>query len=171
MSRPPRRRAGASGSATAPLQAPSQRYRFVAPRRARAVLAGVLLAAVVFTGFGAWMAATEVDSHPWIITTVATALAAVALWALLQSSLPQVVTIENSIIEITNRGRSERFDLADPTVEILGRDGEIAFRCYDGRFSVVRARDVNWKVFTDVVMHYQNHADRKAEERQERYSR
>jgi len=171
MSRTPRQGRGRNGSATAPLQPPSQRYRFVAPRRGRAVLMGLLLAAIVFTAFAAYSAATEIESRPWIITSVASALAAVALWALLQSSIPQVVTIENSIIEITNRGHSERFDLADPTVEILGRDGEIAFRCYDGRFSIVRARDVQWKVFTDVVMHYQHHADRKAEERKERYSR
>lgn len=132
---------------------------------------GMLLAAIVFTGFSAYMAASEPSSRPWIVTTVATALAAVALWALVQTRTPQVVTIENSIIEIDKGGRTERFDLADPTVEILGRDGEIAFRCYDGRFSVVRARDVEWKVFTDVVMHYQNHADRKAEERTERFGR
>jgi hypothetical protein len=75
------------------------------------------------------------------------------------------------VIEIRKNGRSESFDLVDPTVEVLARDGEMAFRCYDGRFAVVRSRDVDWKEFTHVVMHYQNHADRKAEERAARFSR
>ena len=75
------------------------------------------------------------------------------------------------MIEISGNGHVERFDLVDPSVEVLARDGEIAFRCYDGRIAVVRSRDVDWKEFTHVVMHYQNHADRKAEERKNRFTR
>ena len=51
------------------------------------------------------------------------------------------------------------------------RDGEIAFAHYMDRWVVVRSRDVDWKVFSDVVMHYQNKADRNAEERDKRFSR
>ena len=38
------------------------------------------------------------------------------------------------------------------------------------RWVVVRARDVDWHVFTDVVMHYQDKADRHAEARDKRFS-
>ena len=67
-------------------------------------------------------------------------------------------------------GHTDSFDLEDPGVEIRVMDGEIAFSSYMERWVVVRARDVDWKVCTDVVMHYQNKADRHAEERNRRFS-
>ena len=153
-----------------PLVAPSDTYRFVAPRRGRTILAGSLLATMVLTGYAGYRAATDGTSS-WIVGAGIGLATVVALWAMLQARLPQVVTLQHSVIEIRNNGKVERFDLADPTVEILARDGEIAFRCYDGRIAVVSARDVDWRLFTDVVMHYQDHADRMAAERRTRYSR
>ena len=52
----------------------------------------------------------------------------------------------------------------------LLRDGEIAFAHYMDRWVVVRSSDVDWKVFSDVVMHYQNKADLYAAERDERFN-
>ena len=48
--------------------------------------------------------------------------------------------------------------------------GEIAFAHYMDRWVVVRSSDVDWKVFSDVVMHYQNKADIYAAERDERFN-
>ena len=36
---------------------------------------------------------------------------------------------------------------------------------------VVRAKDVDWPVFIDVLMHYQKHADLNAELRDQRFKR
>jgi len=49
-------------------------------------------------------------------------------------------------------------------------DGAIAFSSYMARWVVVRVRDVDWKVCTDVVMPHQNKANRQAEERDSRSS-
>lgn len=154
------------------LAPPSESYRFVAPQRSRPFILGGLLAMLVLAGVSVYLALTDTgDARIWVVGAAACVLVAVALLTLLQTRIPQVVTIQNSIIEIRRSGHTERFDLVDPTVEVLGRDGEIAFRCYDGRFAVVKSRDVDWRVFTDVVMHYQNHADLKAEQRKGRFSR
>jgi hypothetical protein len=153
-----------------PLDAINETYRFVAPRRSRSLVQALLLAMVALAAFSGYMSAT-VQTPLWFGALAGSGIGVVALWAVLQARVPQTVTLKNSVIEIKNNGHSERFDLADPTVEVLARDGEMAFRCYDGRFAIVRSRDVDWKEFTHVVMHYQNHADRKAEERKVRFSR
>jgi hypothetical protein len=158
------------GVESLPLVAPSDTYRFTAPRRGRAILASSLLATMVLTGYSGYRAVTDAGTSGITATGIGV-VTVVVLWAMLQARLPQVVTLQHSVIEIRNNGKVERFDLADPSVEILARDGEIAFRCYDGRAAVVRARDVDWRLFTDVVMHYQDHADRRAAERRNRYSR
>ncbi len=109
-------------------------------------------------------------------TTFAVTLAAgsavvfVACWAGLQANIPQRVTVRGSVIEIRRDGNVHRFDLEDPGVDILVKDGEIAFAQYMNHWVVVRARDVDWKVFSDVVMHYQNQADHNAEERDKRFN-
>lgn len=153
-----------------PLQAPNETYKFVAPVRGRAVLLGTLLAFVILTGVATYFAVRD-QQVGWIAAAGGSAFLVVLLWSFAQLHVPQVVTIRQSILEIKRHGTVERFDLVDPSVEILGRDGEMAFRCYDGRFAIVHSRDVPWQMFTDVVMHYQNHADQKAEERAARRRR
>jgi hypothetical protein len=74
------------------------------------------------------------------------------------------------VIEVRRDGHVDSFDLEDPGVEIRVMDGEIAFSSYKERWVVVRARDVDWHVFTDVVMYYQDKADRNAAERDKRFS-
>ena len=152
-----------------PLLAPSETYHFIAPRRARALLTAATLAAAVLTVIYL-VSALRSSSTAYVVAAAACAIAMVGLWTTLQARVPQTVSLRNSVIEIARPGSVERFDLADPTVEVLARDGEMAFRCYDGRFAIVRSRDVRWQEFTHVVMHYQNHADRKAEERQNRFN-
>ncbi len=159
---------GDSKALPQPLQTPNEIYKFVAPVKGRAVLYGSLLAFVVLTAVATYFAVRD-QQVGWIIVACCSAFVMVVLWTVAQMRIPQIVTIRNSILEIKRHGKVERFDLVDPSVEVLGRDGEMAFRCYDGRFAVVHARDVPWKMFTDVVMHYQNHADRKAEERAQRW--
>jgi hypothetical protein len=158
------------GAESQPLEIPSGTYRFVAPRGGRMVVVAVLLAALLVAAWAGYRGASTKE-NTWYFVAAGALVVVVAMWAYLQARVPQTVTLTNSVIEIRNNGHVERFDLADPSVEVLARDGEMALRCYDGRFALVRARDVNWKLFTHVVMHYQNHADRKAEERQARFSR
>jgi hypothetical protein len=109
-----------------------------------------------------------------LVTMIAAGVAAALLvisWAMLQAKIPQRITIRGPMVQIRRNGEVHRFDLEDPSVDIRVRDGEIAFAHYMDRWVVVRSRDVDWKVFTDVVMAYQNKADRNAEERDKRFSR
>ena len=151
-----------------PLRTPEETYKFVAPAKSRAVLYGSLLAFAILTAVATYYAIRD-QQVGWIVAAGCAAFVVVVLWTIAMMRVPQVVTIRHSVLEIKRHGKTERFDLVDPSVEVLGRDGEMAFRCYDGRFAIVRSRDVPWQMFTDVVMHYQNHADRKAEERAQRW--
>jgi hypothetical protein len=90
---------------------------------------------------------------------------------MLQSKIPQRIIVRGSKISIRRDGQVSEFDLEDPAVDIRVSDGEIAFAHYMDRWVVVRARDVDWKVFSDVVMHYQNKADLYAAERDKRFNR
>ena len=99
------------------------------------------------------------------------AVALVVCWAMLQSSIPQRITVRGALVQIRRDGRVDTFDLEDPAVDIRVKDGEIAFAHYMDRWVVVRSKDVDWKVFSDVVMYYQNKADHNAEERDRRFNR
>jgi hypothetical protein len=150
--------------------APQANYVFVAHNAGRSVVRLGLLASLV----GLCVSATLAVSERSVGAVVATGVAAACLvvfWALLQARIPQRITIQGSLIEIRRDGRVETFDLEDPGVDIRVMDGEIAFSSYKERWVVVRSRDVDWKVFTDVVMRYQDKADRHAEERDKRFSR
>lgn len=152
------------------LVAPATTYRFVARTRGRAVAVGGMIGALALLVVGG-LRAYQTQAPEWIALAVVGALCAVPIWAMLGTTVPQVVEVTNSVIQIHKNGRTERFDLVDPNVEILAVDGAVAFRAYDGRQSVVRSQDVEWKKFVDMVMHYQNYADRKAVERTERFNR
>ena len=145
-------------------------YVFVAPDRGRWFIRGGMLAALVALCVGATLTVTERNFWAMVVTGVAVVVL-VALWALLQSKIPQRITVEDSMIQIRRDGRVDRFDLEDPAVDIRVSDGQIAFAHYMDRWVVVRSRDVDWKVFSDVVMHYQNRADINAEQRDKRFNR
>ncbi len=142
---------------------------FVAPDRGRRV---VRLALVVsFVGICAGTAMVVSERSVWSVgVLVLSTLLLVASWAVLQSNIPQRVTVSGSVIEIRRDGHTQRFDLEDPGVDILVSDGEIAFAQYKDGWVVVSAQDVDWKVFSEVVMHYQNQADHNAEERDKRFN-
>lgn len=152
------------------LKAPADHYVFVAPNAGRWLLRLAMLAALVTLCVGATIAVTQRNMMAGVAAGGAAA-ALVILWASLQAKIPQRVTVRGSMIEIRRDGKVESFDLEDPNVEIRVKDGEIAFAHYMERWVVVRSRDVDWKVFSDVVMHYQNKADQYAEERDRRFSR
>ena len=105
-----------------------------------------------------------------MVATGVSAVCLVVFWSLLQARIPQRITINGPVIQVRRNGRVDTFDLEDPAVEIRVMDGEIAFSQYMDRWVVVRARDVDWHVFTDVVMHYQDKADHHAEARDKRFS-
>jgi len=150
-------------------KAPHANYVFVAPNAGRSLLRLGLLASLV----GLCVGGTLVFSERNVVTVLVTGASAACLvvfWALLQARIPQRITIEGAVIQVRRDGHVDSFDLEDPGVEIRVMDGEIAFSSYMERWVVVRARDVDWKVFTDVVMYYQNKADRHAEERDKRFS-
>jgi hypothetical protein len=149
--------------------APHDNYVFVAPNAGRSLLRLALVASLVGLCVGATLSVSERSLGAVVATGVAAACLLV-VWALLQAKIPQRITIHGPMIQIRRDGHVDSFDLEDPGVEIRVMDGEIAFSSYNERWVVVRARDVDWKVFTDVAMHYQNKADRHAEARDKRFS-
>jgi hypothetical protein len=144
-------------------------YVFVAPDPGRAVMRVAAVAALV--GLVAGVTLTVADGSLWaMIVAAVAAVLLVVLWAMMQSKIPQRITVRGSTIQIRRDGRVDEFDLEDPNVDIRVSDGEIAFAHYMDRWVVVRSRDVDWKVFSDVVMHYQNKADEYAEQRDRRFN-
>jgi hypothetical protein len=143
---------------------------FVAPNPGRRLMLACFVIALLTVCVGGVLAITGRSLVAGIVTGAA-AVCAVLLWALLQARIPQRVTLRGPHVEIRRDGQVHTFDLEDPGVDIRVRDGEIAFAHYMDRWVVVRSRDVDWKVFSDVVMQYQNKADRNAEERDKRFSR
>ena len=150
-------------------RAPHANYVFIAQTAGRSLLRLGLVASLVGLCVGATLAVSERSIGAALATCVSVACL-VVFWALLQARIPQRITIEGSLVQVRRNGHVDSFDLEDPGVEIRVMDGEIAFSSYMERWVVVRARDVDWPVFTDVVMHYQNKADRNAEERDRRFS-
>jgi len=149
---------------------PADKYVFVERRPGRLLLRVALMVSALLLCVAAIVAVVERSVTAVVVAGVA-AGCLVVLWAILQISIPQRITVEGSMIEIRRNGQTERFDLEDPGVDIRVGDGEIAFAHYMDRWVVVRSRDVDWKVFSDIVMLYQNNADRYAEERDKRFER
>ena len=152
------------------LKSPSKHYVFVAPDAGRWVMRAAAVAALMALCVGATLSISERNVWAMVVTGVSAVLL-VILWAMLQAKIPQRITVEGSMIQIRRDGHVDAFDLEDPAVDIRVSDGEIAFAHYQDRWVVVRARDVDWKVFSDVVMHYQNKADLYAAERDKRFNR
>jgi hypothetical protein len=148
----------------------STNYVFVAPDPGRWVLRTLAVGSLVSLCVFGTMAISQRSLATMISAGVAAALLVIS-WAMLQAKIPQRITIRGPMVQIRRNGEVHRFDLEDPSVDIRVRDGEIAFSHYMERWVVVRSRDVDWKVFTDVVMAYQDKADRNAEERDRRFSR
>ena len=161
---------GRSNSATRELSAPEGHYTFVARSPARRLLMITLMFTLLFAIYAGYLVVT-VGGKDVVILTVVMAVLAVGQWTLLQARIPQRIEVEKSVITIVKSGHRERYDLVDPGVELRVRDGEIAFAHYMKPWSVVRAKDVDWRVFTDVVMHYQNRADLNAVLRDQRFER
>lgn len=147
----------------------AESYVFVAPDTGRGVMKAAFLVSLAAFCVGATLSVSQRHRSAMVVTAVAAALL-VILWSLMQTKIPQRVTVRGSSIQIRRDGRVDQFDLEDPAVDIRVKDGEIAFAHYMDRWVSVRSRDVDWPVFTDVVMYYQNKADRNAEERDKRFS-
>jgi len=145
-------------------------YVFVAPDPGRRVLRATLILSLVGLCVGITLSSSERALWTMVLAGVS-AVGLVTCWAMLQSSIPQRITVRGSSVQIRRDGRVETFDLEDPAVDIRVKDGEIAFAHYMDRWVVVRSKDVDWKVFSDVVMYYQNKADHNAEERDRRFNR
>ncbi len=145
-------------------------YVFVARDPGRWFIRTAMVASLIALCVGVTLTITE-RSFPAMVVAAVSAALLVILWAVLQSKIPQRITVQGSMIQIRRDGRVDRFDLEDPAVDIRVSDGEIAFAHYMDRWVVVRSRDVDWKVFSDVVMGYQNKADLQAEERAKRFNR
>ena len=150
------------------LRTPSAEYRFVARSgRRKAVIAGLLISLCGLGGAG-YLALNDGPQSSLIAAGVL-AFAVVVFWSMLGASLPHEVRVKGAVIEIRRDGQRQTFDLTDPGVDLRVRDGEIAFGRYMDGWVVVTPREVDWKVFTDVVMHYQNDADHNAEARDARF--
>jgi hypothetical protein len=145
-------------------------YVFVAPDPGRRVVRFTMFLSIIGLCVGVTLSFS--DRETWtMVLAGASAVGLLLCWALLQSSIPQRITVRGAIVQIRRDGRIDEFDLEDPGVDIRVKDGEIAFSHYMDRWVVVRSRDVDWKVFSDVVMYWQNRADHNAEERDRRFNR
>src|SRR3954454_5398997 len=145
-------------------------YVFVAPDPGRPFLRATLFLALVGLCVGLTLSVS--DRALWtVLLAGVSAVGLVVCWAMLQSSIPQRITVQGAVVQIRRDGRVDTFDLEDCAGEVRVKDGEIAFAHYMDRWLVVRSKDVDWKVFSDVVMYYQNKADRNAEERDRRFNR
>ena len=147
-----------------------EQHVFVAPSPGRKVVGVLILLSLVGLGWSL-LRLREAVSSPLAALAVVSGLVVVGGWTYLKAKIPQRITVNRAIIEIRRDGHTHRYDLEDPAVDIRVRDGEIAFAHYMDNWVLVSARDVDWKVFSDIVMHYQNNADHNAERRDERFSR
>ena len=152
------------------MKAPATKYVFVAPDPTRKVLLAAMVASLVALCVGGALTIAQRSVLAALVMGVAAVLL-VVLWAMLKAKIPQRITVHGSEVQIRREGHTDSFDLEDPAVDIRVSDGEIAFAHYMDRWVVVRSSDVDWKVFSDVVMHYQNKADHYAAERDERFNR
>lgn len=150
-------------------KAPSENYVFVAPDPGRRLLRIAMVVSLIALCVGVTLSISQRSVWAMFVAGAAAVLL-VILWSLMQAKIPQRITVRGPSVQIRRDGRVDQFDLEDPAVDIRVSDGEIAFAHYMDRWVVVRSRDVDWKVFTDVVMHYQNKADHNAEERDKRFS-
>ena len=143
---------------------------FVAPSPGRKIVGLLVLLALpglALSLLELFRAQTPVN----VAAAVSCAVVIVVGWTYLRARIPQRITVDRAIIEIRRDGHTHRYDLEDPAVDIRVRDGEIAFAHYMDNWVLVSARDVEWKTFSDVVMHYQNNADLNAEARDQRFAR
>ena len=152
------------------LETPAGHYTFVAPSPGRRVMMITLMFTVLGLIYVGWQVTQGVDQVA-VILLVSLAVLTVAQWVLLQTYIPQRIDIDKSVITINRSGKLQRYDLVDPGLEVRVRDGEIAFAKYMEPWYVVRAKDVKWHVFIDVLMHYQTRADVNADLRDQRFRR
>ena len=147
-----------------------EQHVFVAPSPGRKVVGVLILVAAA--GLAVSLLELSREQTPVLVAAaVGSALVLVVGWTYLRARIPQRITVNRAIIEIRRDGHTHRYDLEDPAVDIRVRDGEIAFAHYMDNWVLVSARDVEWKTFSDVVMHYQNNADHNAEARDQRFAR
>ena len=147
-----------------------EHHVFVAPSPGRKVVGVLILASLVGLGWSLVQLRSS-QTTPMAALAVVCGLVAVGGWTYLKARIPQRITVDRATITIRRDGHTHRYDLEDPAVDIRVRDGEIAFAHYMDNWVLVSARDVDWKTFSDLVMHYQNNADHNAERRDERFSR
>ncbi|KQT93867.1 hypothetical protein ASG49_02575 [Marmoricola sp. Leaf446] len=143
---------------------------FVAPSLLRVVVKLLLVLSAAGLGVAVWRLWRE---QPTWLVAVAVGLAVVLVlcWVTLMARVPQRITITGPMVHIHRGAEVHRFDLEDPGVDLLVRDGSVAFGHYRDNWVIVHARDVDWRPFMDVVMNYQNRADSNAEARDERFKR
>ena len=151
-----------------PTRAPD--HVFVAPSPGRRVVQVVLLAGLVALGIALWRTWQDPGAATGVVA-VALAVVVVLCWVVLMTTVPQRITITGSTIVIRRSGETHRYDLEDPGVDLLVRDGSVAFGHYRDHWVIVEAREVEWSTFMDIVMAYQNRADLNAEARDERFRR
>lgn len=149
---------------------PKPDHVFTAPspgRKGIALLGLVSLMATVWAGWRGW----QMESTGDLVLAGGAAVVTVICWVFMTLTVPQCVIITGSVIEIVRGSETQRYDLEDPGVDMLVRDGSVAFGHYRDNWTVVESREVRWQTFMDVVMRYQQQADLNAEERDRRFSR
>lgn len=157
---------------------------FVIPETARwkashlpRTFAGILLGlALVGTAILAFRFEGSRSSDDFISLSIACAVV-VALWGMLISSTPQVVTLRGSLLTIHNSGGHERFDLADGlqpldlVADPHSRQWALLLHRGDRSSVVLRRHDVVATELDPIVRHYRAIAERRVVEREARFNR
>ena len=113
-------------------------YVFVAPDPGRRVVRLLLVLSLIGLCVGVTLSVS--DRQMWtLLLGGISAVGLVVCWAMLQSSIPQRITVRGPHVQIRRDGRVDSFDLEDPGVDIRVKDGEIAFAHYMDRWVVVRS--------------------------------
>src|ERR1700712_4479479 len=93
------------------IKAPADNYVFVAPVAARLVVRIGVVASLVALCVGGTLTFTQKNFWAMVVTAVAAVLL-VVIWAMLQSKIPQRITVRGSSIQIRRDGRVAQCDLA-----------------------------------------------------------
>ena len=100
------------------------------------------------------------------------AVGLVVCWAMLQSSIPQRITVRGAAASRSAATAASTPSTSRTPPSTSGsRTARSPSRTTWTAGSWCAPSDVDWKVFSDVVMYYQNKADHNAEERDRRFNR
>ncbi len=150
--------------------------RWRTPRSGRAAI-GLLLVAVLLSAFAIGSGLLDQQSTPTLALALTCLLAASGLYAILVATSPTVVELDEAVLTVRHRGRTDRFELTRPyqDLRVSGQPGTakwlLCLGTPDGRTVVLTGNMVDSQRLAPVVTYAQEYAERSREAREERFTR